>query len=165
MFNGNNSILIGADTKLTQSSNQVVIGNNHITSARIQVPWTHTSDARLKSSITPLPYGYDFLAQLNPVKYIRTGSDSQKYEYGFLAQDIVKIFESQQDTEQGMLTQDHNGYYELRYNDLFAIIVRAIQDIGSQRHALNERIQSLENENAELRARLDAIEARLSAHP
>jgi len=137
-----------------------------VTSARVQVAWTVTSDARWKSDITPLAYGYDFIAGLKPVSYVRNGAEDKGREYGFIAQDVDALFKSLGDTTEGMLTQDGNGYYELRYNDFFAIIVRAIQELGArgttladENTALTERVSSLEAENATLRARLDRLES------
>jgi hypothetical protein len=62
----------------------------------------------------------------------------------------------------GMLNKDDKGYYSLRYNDFFAPIVRAIQELATTAKNNTTEINSLRSENESLKKRLDAIEAKLA---
>jgi len=45
----------------------------------------------------------------------------------------------------GMITIDDEGRYELRYNDLFAPLVKTVQEQQKTIEALERRIEELEN--------------------
>src|SRR5699024_3150724 len=82
-----------------------------------------SSDASLKENITPVSVGLDFLKNVKTVTYNKAGSE--KTEYGVIAQDVVKAFESSGvDTETlTMLNKDEDGKYGLSYNELIPIII------------------------------------------
>lgn len=137
LTSGSNNIAIGASAYFSSSSasNQVRIGNTAITSANIQVAWTITSDKKYKKNIKPCNLGINFIKELKPVQYVRRGNKDKKLEYGFIAQDIQKILKKF-DIEKAGLINHNEGYdcLELRYNDLFAILVKAIQE---QQHEID----------------------------
>jgi FtsZ-binding cell division protein ZapB len=71
-----------------------------------------------------------------------------------------------------MLTKDDAGFYSLRYQDLFAPIIRAIQELSEIADKRNNTItdemseiqsenKSLRDENASIRRRLDVLEGQL----
>ncbi len=124
--------------------------------------WTITSDKRWKDQIQDVGYGLDFIDSLHPVSYVRKDAGSgAKQEYGFIAQDVEKVFEQFGDKTQGMLTKTDKGYLELRYNDFFAPIVKAIQELSTMNRTSDNKIKALESENRILKSRLDAIEQKL----
>jgi trimeric autotransporter adhesin len=150
---GSNNTAIGniAQVPSGTASNQVRIGNTGITYAGIQVAWTITSDINWKQNITTSGLGLGFISKLKPVSYSRINDDKKKTEYGFIAQDIEKVLKETGVENAGMITVDDEGRYELRYNDLLAPMVKAIQELKVE----NEIIKS---ENEELKAKLTKIE-------
>jgi hypothetical protein len=127
---GDNNIGIGYYSQVPNNSgsNQVRIGNESITYAGIQVAWTITSDARWKEDIRALPYGLDMIMKLKPVDYIRRNNEERTREMGIIAQDLKKVLEEIEYEDQGFLINDDYGNMHLRYNDLIALSIKAIQD-------------------------------------
>jgi hypothetical protein len=150
---GSGNIVIGDNAQVPSGTgnNQVKIGYTGITYAGIQVAWTITSDINWKKYISPSGLGLGFISKLKPVSYIRTNDEKERTEYGFIAQDIEKVLKESGVENPGMITIDDAGRYELRYNDLLAPMVKAIQELKVE----NEIIKS---ENEELKARLTKIE-------
>ena len=150
---GSNNTTIGniAQVPSGTASNQVRIGNTAITYAGIQVAWTITSDINWKQNITSSGLGLGFISKLKPVSYTRINDEKQRTEYGFIAQDIEKALKETGAENSGMITVDDAGRYELRYNDLLAPMVKAIQE-------LKEENDSIKTENKELKERLQKIE-------
>tara|TARA_B110000090_G_scaffold91535_1_gene103709 strand:- start:438 stop:1085 length:648 start_codon:yes stop_codon:yes gene_type:complete len=124
---GQNNIGIGYDVEVPPQTgnNQVRIGNASITYAGIQVPWTTTNDKRWKSDIQNSSLGLNFISKLLLVSYFRNNDESKKIGYGFISID-----------DQGM-----DG---VRYNDLIAPMVKAIQEQQEIIETLEERIVQLE---------------------
>jgi hypothetical protein len=150
---GSDNIVIGefAQVPSGTSNNQVRIGYTGITYAGIQVAWTITSDINWKKDISTSGLGLGFISKLKPVSYIRKNDEKEKTEYGFIAQEIEKVLKEYGVENAGMITVDDEGRYELRYNDLLAPMVKAIQELEEE----NDRIKT---ENEELKARLQKIE-------
>jgi len=80
----------------------------------------------------------NFIKDLNPVVYTRKGDKNQKTEYGFIAQEIEDALKKYNSPNAGMITIDEKGFYSVRYNDMFAILVKAIQE----QHEIIETLQS-----------------------
>ena len=156
---GSNDITIGYDAQVPSgtSSNQVRIGNTSITYAGIQVAWTITSDKRLKSDIQNSDLSLNFINKLRPVSYFRNNDESQKTEYGFIAQEVEEVLKQSGTENTGMITIDDNGMYELRYNDLLAPMVKAIQELKAE----NEKLRNEVEEMKSLREKVLALEKML----
>ena len=133
-------------------SNQVRIGNTSVTYAGIQVPWTITSDRRWKSDIQNSSLGLDFISKLRPVSYLRNNDESKKTEYGFIAQEVEEVLKETGTENTGMITVTDEGMYELRYNDLLAPMVKAIQELKTENDLLKERLTKFEQLVNELTA-------------
>ena len=129
-INGSNNIAIGNDAQTPDDngSNQVRIGNAAITYAGIQVPWTTTSDQRYKSDIKNSNLGLNFINGLRPVSYYRNNDNSKKTEFGFIAQELEVSLNKAGVINSGIVGKDKDGMYSLRYNDLLAPMVKAIQE-------------------------------------
>ena len=112
----------------SSGSSQVVIGDDGILYAGIQVPWTITSDRRLKTKIASSDLGLAFIKNLSPVSYVRTNDKNSKTEYGFIAQEVDETLKNTGQTNSGMVSKDDAGIYSIRYNDLMAPMVKAIQE-------------------------------------
>ncbi|MGA9407952.1 MAG: tail fiber domain-containing protein [Bacteroidota bacterium] len=131
----------GAQVPSATSNNQVRIGDGNVTYAGVQVSWTITSDKRLKSHIAGSQLGLDFISHLRPVSYIRKNDPKYKKEYGFIAQEVEAVLKQYGAKNAGMITIDDKGIYELRYNDLLAPMVKAIQDLKDQNDGLKKQME------------------------
>jgi len=138
-----------------QNSGFVRIGNSDVTVIEGQVPFTTASDRRLKKNIRDLSSGLDFILKLNPVEYQMKYGDT-KLNFGFIAQDLEWLV----GTNNSMLTigSDDDRTLGLRYTDLIAPIVKAIQEqqILIER-VVNENV-ALKNEIADLKQQLEVID-------
>jgi hypothetical protein len=137
------------------ANNQVRIGNTSVTYAGVQVAWTITSDKRWKENIKNTNLGLAFVNQLRPVSYTRINDENQKSEYGFIAQEIEATLAEFGTDNSGIISKDDAGMYGVRYNDLFAPLVKAIQELKVKNDAL-------EIKNTQLEQRLSAIEEQLN---
>ena len=141
---GSNNIAIGHQAYVPDEngSNQMRLGNTNIVFASIQVPLAISSDRRWKSNIRTSALGLDFIMKLNPVSYFRDNDISQKSEYGFIAQELDETLRSFGASDNGMVSKDHAGMYNVRYNDLLAPMVKAIQEqqaiIDNQQKQIDE---------------------------
>lgn len=142
---GSNNTAIGynAQTPSITASNQVQIGNTSVTYAGIQVAWTVTSDKRLKSNIQNSNLGLDFINKLRPVSYYRNNDTNKKIEYGFIAQELEETLTKAGVNNSGIITKDDKGMYSVRYNDLMAPMVKAIQEQQKQIEELKKIIEVL----------------------
>jgi len=150
---GSNNIAIGNNAQVPSgtASNQIRLGNTNISYAGIQVAWTVTSDRRYKDNITPIGLGLGFISKLNPVSYVRKNDEKGKTEYGLIAQEVEDVLKELGIENHGMLTVTDEGMYELRYNDLIAPMIKAIQELKVQNEQLKKEkdieIANLKNEN------------------
>jgi len=153
---GGNNIAIGYNTQVPSGilSNQVRIGNDFVTYAGVQVPWTITSDRRWKHNILSSGLGLNFISKLNPVSYKRINDETQRTEYGFIAQEVEDVLKESGIDNSGMITIDDNGMYELRYNDLLAPMVKAIQDLKSEKDI---EIAQLKTYNNDLKKEIETM--------
>jgi hypothetical protein len=77
LTSGSNNVLVGHDAgvsgspggNLNNESNEIVIGDDAITQAHVQVDWTVASDQRDKTDFVDLDLGLDFVKALEPVTY------------------------------------------------------------------------------------------------
>jgi len=153
---GGNNIGIGTGSQVptANANNQIRMGNTNIGYAGIQVAWSVTSDSRWKSEINKTNLGLNFINKLNPVSYIRKNDETKKLEYGFIAQELQILLIESGAVNNGIITKDDEGMLSVRYNDLLAPMVKALQELSSE----NEKIK-LENES--LQKRLERIEEKL----
>lgn len=153
---GNNiGIGTGAQVPTAAGNNQIRMGNVNIAYAGIQVAWSVTSDRRWKDNIQNTDLGLDFISKLRPVSYFRKNDVSKKTEYGFIAQELDQTLKDFGAVNNGTITKDEEGLLSVRYNDLLAPMVKAIQELKSQNDHLQEK-------NDTLLKRLQAIEEKLS---
>ncbi len=138
-----NAVAIGYKARV-DASNKVRIGNTDITKIEGQVPFSFSSDERLKEAIQPAPLGLNFIADLNPVIYHRRANHESDKEMGLIAQELQGTLEKFGVKDAGLVYQGADGYYSVRYTDLFAPMIKAIQQ-------MNARINLLEQENIDLR--------------
>ena len=143
---GSNNIIIGYNAAASSAtvSNQIRMGNTSITTARIQVAWSVTSDKRYKDDIQDSNLGLDFIRQLRPVSYIRKNDENHNREYGLIAQELQETLKNNGAVDSSIVTEDGNGMLSVRYNDLFAPLVKAVQEQQKEIDELQKRIGILE---------------------
>ncbi len=109
--------------------------------------WLANSDKRLKKDIYKISpkFALDKVLKMKGVTYHwndnKTGIERPTtIQYGFIAQDLKKLFPSK-------VTKDNLGFYQTSYGDYDPIFVEAIK-------ALNNKIETLEKENKKLKKQL-----------
>ena len=143
---------------VANNSNQVRIGNTSVTLASVQVAWTTTSDNRWKSNIQKSNLGLEFIKQLNPVFYTRKDvqdnggkpiimgtTTNPTTEYGFIAQELKSTLNKFNAKDNGIISKDDAGMLGVRYNDLLAPMVKAIQEQQVMIEELKAKIIQIEN--------------------
>lgn len=158
---------------MCQTSNYMNLGHSsykwkavYATTGTIQ-----TSDRNAKNSIEDLNEDFvsKFMLGLKPVRYKLNESDSNRYHWGLISQDIEELME-----ELGMDSKDFAGFikspktklnddgeeeivegeytYSLRYDEFIAPIIKLMQIQQSRIEELEKDIESLKEELLKLRA-------------
>jgi hypothetical protein len=157
--NVNNTTAIGQNAQVT-SSNQVMIGNTSVTWIGGKVAWTALSDARWKKDIVDIPVGLNFIQKLRPVEYTLKQGNGRK-DWGFLAQDIESLI----GTDNNLLGigEDKDRTLSLRYTDLIAPMVKAIQEQQAIIESQQVRIDTQHQQYVEIRREIDGMIKRIEA--
>jgi len=114
--------------------------------------YVNTSDARLKKDVEPITYGLDTLMKMRPIgfNWIDQSQDWQKqHQIGLIAQEVEPLVPEVVST-----ANDIDKTKSIAYGSLVPMTIKAIQD-------LNIKLEATNAENAELRARLEKLEAQL----
>ena len=146
MTSGNleNATAIGYNAKV-DANNKVRIGNTSVSVIEGQVPFTSSSDQRLKEDIQTVEKGLELINDLTPVSYKRINNESDTVEMGLLAQDVAATLAKYGLSDSGMVHQaNEDAYMSLRYNDLLAPMIKAIQELSDQGEVKDELIARLE---------------------
>lgn len=152
-----NTTAIGYDAHVSHS-NSVRIGNNLVTSIGGAVAWTISSDSRLKESITPVSDGLSLVNDLHPVSYHRTNNPEGDIEMGLLAQEVEATLEKHGLGNSGMVHKPtEEAYMSLRYNDLLAPMIKAIQELDDASEVKDAEIASLKQQFQSQQEELFAI--------
>ena len=134
----------------------------YATNATIQ-----TSDVNSKENIVSSDLGLDFINQLRPVSYkwkdytstkTYTDDDGKEFteeiehkhtrtHYGLIAQEVKTTLDNLEKTpvEFAGWTEDDEGKQGLRYSELIAPMIKAIQELSGQVATLTARIEELES--------------------
>lgn len=162
---GSNNTAIGynAQVPTATANNQVRIGNTFITYAGIQVGWTTTSDLRWKENIQPTSLGLNFINDLRPVSYQRNNDENKKTEYGFIAQELENALLRHGAVNNGIISRDDQGMLGVRYNDLLAPMVKAIQELKTENDGLEKKNEAVAAENKQLKEKVAQQEALLQS--
>jgi len=103
--------------------------------------YTPVSDERLKKNVEPVEDVLSKLNSLQPIKYhFLENSDVDEKHYGFIAQDLEKIFPELV----SVTPDDGDGMVDLRmvsYTELIPILVKAIQEQQKQIEELQSKIK------------------------
>jgi|GEM_PF-2397424 len=118
-----------------------------------------TSDARLKSDITPITGALETVNQLRGVTYTWNCDEyperkfDDKAHLGFLAQEI-------QDIVPELVSPDADGFLAVDYSHMAPLLVEAIKELKTQNESKDARIDQLETKLAEVQALLEKILAK-----
>jgi hypothetical protein len=92
---------------------------------------TNTSDANLKDNVLTLDSStLDKVLQLNPVSFTWKNDDSGDRDFGFIAQEVNKLF------PETVFQNKTDGYYGINYSRFPAILTKAIQELNAKVDAL-----------------------------
>jgi hypothetical protein len=112
-----------------------------------------SSSARYKRDIDDLELGLSAVLRLRAVGY--RWKDSGQADVGFVAEEIAAL-------DERLVTRNERGQVEgVKYDRLTALLANAVQELAARDSLAAERLGRVEADNAALRARLQAIEARL----
>ena len=143
-----NTTAIGSRAKVYRS-NVIRLGDKEITSIYGQVPFGSIADARSMSESQPLELGLNFIEQLEPLEYIRSTNRTRKKEWGVLAQDIQAVLETMGYTNAALI-ESEGGQEQLlllRYSELIAPMIKAIQELSAENKQLTRRLEALETQH------------------
>ncbi|MDZ7764555.1 MAG: tail fiber domain-containing protein [Melioribacteraceae bacterium] len=102
--------------------------------------------------------GLDFISKLRPVSCYRKNDDRKRTEYGFIAQDVEKLLDKFGVENYGMVSVADNGTYSMRYDDLFAPLVKAVQQLKEENENLKKEIAAIKNSiNEQVKIELSKI--------
>ena len=145
-----NCTAVGSDA-YCDADNQVRLGNASVTSIGGKVAWSSLSDARAKTDIRDISLGLDFVLGLRPVQYkLKVGNG--RTDMGFLAQDVEALLGERYNVVG--VGGDPDRTRTLRYTDLIAPLVKAIQEQQVMLDARAARVDELERRLATLEERL-----------
>ena len=138
-------------------NDRISMGSKAVTDAYIHVAWTVTSDARDKTSFAPVPYGLDFVKQLQPTAYqFKAGTrglrdpetdelipvtaedelPSGPVRYGFKAQDILAL----EGDNPVIIDNEDPEHLKYRGEALVPVLVNAIKEQQVLIDALTARL-------------------------
>jgi trimeric autotransporter adhesin len=126
--------------QVTTQSNRIVLGDNSITNAYIQVAWTVTSDLRDKTEIENIPHGLAFVDKLKPVsfKFKKSREDDTPHgtkHYGFLAQDILEL----EGSDNVIIDNEQPEKLKYKGEHLVPILVNAIKELKAEIELLKNK--------------------------
>ena len=102
----------------------------------------------------------NFISQLRPVSYYRNNDESKKLEYGFIAQEVEEILNNEGITNNRIISKDDAGMYGLRYNDLMAPMVKAIQEQQLMIENLKKDNQLMQKQNDLMQQQINELKKR-----
>ncbi|HSM51120.1 MAG TPA: tail fiber domain-containing protein [Thermoanaerobaculia bacterium] len=148
-----NCTAVGMDAYCS-ATDQVRLGNFYVTSIGGKVGWSTLSDARAKTDVSDLEMGLDLVLALRPVSF-RYVSGNGRLDFGFLAQDVEAVLGDAYNVVD--VGGDADRTLSLRYADLIAPLVKAVQEQQAQIEARDARVRSLETQLDAQRADLDEL--------
>jgi hypothetical protein len=122
------STALGASA-VTTLPNQIQLGAvPALVSLRCQVALTVVSDERHKRDIQECELGLAFIKNIHPISYDKDGVK----EFGFSAQEVARVAENLGIEFPGVNYSSEEDLYWMRHTDLFAPIVKAIQELSAK---------------------------------
>ena len=108
--------------------------------------YVNGSDSRIKEDIQPIASGLDVVEKLNPVtyKYKETWSSDQSIQSGFIAQELLTALDGQIYANGVVQQGGAEGYYSVAYQNLIAVLTKAIQELKAKNDILEFKVAALE---------------------
>jgi hypothetical protein len=174
--NGNTGIGVTAPTTALQVAGQITPSSDNAyalgdASLRFTAVYAtngtiQTSDVREKKDIKVSDLGLSFVESLRPVSYRWKNGNDFKLHYGLIAQETEKAIQDEKEKsgkkEQGgeaiVVHNQKTDLFGISYAELISPIIKAIQEISVSMSSVQADVEDLKKQNAELRARLDALE-------
>jgi len=113
-----------------------------------------SSDRRLKNISGANDDGLEKIKQLKVYNFTFKKDPKKLPHTGIIAQDLQKIFPN-------AVTKGEDGYLRVRWDEMFFAMINSIKELAAKVTGLEERLTKLEKENQELKARLNALEAKI----
>ena len=141
----------GAQPSLPGTSNEVTLGNTHITTLRCaDQTIASLSDARDKNDIRDLSYGLNFLENVRPVEFtwdrrVLTPDDNNdpkqgKRRAGFIAQELQEAMPEGENDILDLVYTSNPQRLEAKYGNLIPVMVKAIQDLKQEVDTIKEHL-------------------------
>ncbi len=120
--------------------------------------YINPSDVRLKKDITPLGNMLDKVMALTPEKFhYKTNKESDPFLWGFIAQDVQKIFPEFVDIKD-------DGYLGISYTNFSVVAIKAIQEqqkeieeLRKEHQAEKEQIKKLQDQNEQTESKYNEL--------
>ena len=112
------------------------------------------SDYRLKNITGANSDGLSKIQQLKVYNFTFKQDPKKMPHTGVIAQDLQKIFPNS-------VIKGEDGYLVIRWDEMFYAMINAVKELAAKINVIDSRVTRLEKENAELRARLLALEKKL----
>ena len=142
---GSGIILDSGSGNVAASGNVTVDGDLTVVGTVTSNGVVNSSDARLKEAVSSVGVGLGLINDLNPVRYHRINNPESDIEMGLMAQEVEATLAKHGLSNSGMVVQpDDKGYLYLRYNDLLAPMIKALQELDDASEAKDEQIASLQ---------------------
>jgi hypothetical protein len=142
---GSNNVLLGLSSgadalaNITNSSNNVVLGNNNTSTLYCKTSTITTSDVREKLINGPVPYGLDFVNQLETIEFVfrkERGSDEPeegaRRRFGFPAQSVLAI----EGDNPVIVDASDPEYLKMTEGMLVPVLVNAIKELTQRLEAI-----------------------------
>ncbi len=120
------------------------------------------SDIRLKNVGTPFTAGLEEIKNLNIYNYTYKSDSAKMPHVGVVAQDLKLVFPT-------AVSKDENGYYQIRWDEIFYAAINAVKSLNSRVEALanrvandQKRIATLKRDNAQLEQKINSLSAELT---
>jgi hypothetical protein len=134
-----NCTAVGQDA-YCDATDQVRLGNFFVNSIGGKVAWSALSDARAKSDVEDLRHGLSFIRALRPVSFRYKGGNGRT-DMGFVAQEVEGLLgEGYNVVDAG---GDAHRTLSMRYTELIAPLVKAVQEQQAQIDALRAELEAL----------------------
>ncbi|MDA9942905.1 tail fiber domain-containing protein [Luminiphilus sp.] len=138
--------VVGATALSSVSATNVLASGNVEAAGQVKAAGVVlSSDARLKEAVSSVGVGLGLINDLNPVRYHRINNLESDIEMGLMAQEVKATLAKHGLGNSGMVVQpDDKGYLYVRYNDLLAPMIKAIQELDDASEAKDKQIASLQ---------------------
>ncbi len=120
------------------------------------------SDMRLKNIGASFSAGLNEIKRLNVYNYTYKSDDTKAPHVGVIAQDLKRVFPT-------AVTKDDNGYYQIRWDEMFYAAINAVKTLNTKVESLanrvitdQKRIATLKKDNAQLEQKLNSLSVELT---